>query len=65
MLVGGKTAIAVAMAVGSLCAVPASAGATAAGASLTGINGEGSYDEAVDAWFEENPDLAETLRGES
>ncbi|WP_254791024.1 glycine betaine ABC transporter substrate-binding protein [Blastococcus tunisiensis] len=27
--------------------------------------GEGSYDEAVDAWFEENPELAETLRGES
>lgn len=25
--------------------------------------GEGSYDEAVDAWFEENPDLADTLRG--
>ncbi len=25
--------------------------------------GEGQYEEAVDAWFEENPDLAETLKG--
>ncbi|TQN42963.1 glycine betaine/proline transport system substrate-binding protein [Blastococcus colisei] len=27
--------------------------------------GEGQYAEAVDAWFEENPDVADTLRGES
>jgi glycine betaine/proline transport system substrate-binding protein len=25
--------------------------------------GEGKYAEAVDAWFEENPDVAETLKG--
>jgi glycine betaine/proline transport system substrate-binding protein len=25
--------------------------------------GEGRYDEAVDAWLEQNPDVAETLRG--
>jgi glycine betaine/proline transport system substrate-binding protein len=27
--------------------------------------GEGRYDEAVDQWFEDNPDVAATLRGES